>query len=91
MATSKCGAHLPSLLVKQILFDFFSVSCKKKKKKGTQNQSKLEYKNVADIFLKWFPFIGDGSLVNELDYGLRGSGLNLARSLGCVLIANSPL
>ena len=51
MATSKCGAHLPSLLVKQILFDFFSVSCKKKKK-GMQNQSKLEYKNVADIFLK---------------------------------------
>ena len=50
MATSKCGAHLPSLLVKQILFDFFSVSCKKKKKKGMQNQSKLEYKNVADIF-----------------------------------------
>ena len=56
-----------------------------------QNQSKLEYKNVADIFLKWFPFIGDGSLVNELVYGLRGSGLNLARSLGCILIANSPL
>ena len=89
MATSKCGAHLPSLLVKQILFDFFLVSCKKKK--GMQNQSKLEYKNVADIFLKWFPFIGDGSLVNELDFGLRGSGLNLARSLGCILIANSPL
>ena len=49
MATSKCGAHLPSLLVKQILFDFFSVSCKKKK--GMQNQSKLEYKNVADFLL----------------------------------------
>ena len=32
-----------------------------------------------------------GSLVNELDFGLRGSGLNLARSLGCVLSANSPL
>ena len=58
MATSKCGAHLPSLLVKQILFDFFLASCKKKKR-GMQNQSKLEYKNVADIFLKWFPFIGD--------------------------------
>ena len=56
-----------------------------------QNQSKLEYKNVADIFLKWFPLIGDGSLVNELVYGLRGSGLNLARSLGCILIADSPL
>ena len=56
-----------------------------------QNQSKLEYKNVADFFLKWFPFIGDGSLVNELVYGLRGSGLNLARSLGCVRIADSPL
>ena len=91
MATSECGAHLPSLLVKQILFDFFSVSCKKKKKKGMQNQSKLEYKNVADIFLKWFPFIGDGSLDNELVFGMRGSGLNLARSLGCILIANSPL
>ena len=24
-----------------------------------QNYSKLEYKNVDDIFLKWFPFIGD--------------------------------
>ena len=56
-----------------------------------QNQSKLEYKNVADIFLKWFPFIGDGSMVNELVYGLRGSGLKLARSLGCALIADSPL
>ena len=61
MATSKCGAHLPSLLVKQILFDFFSVSCKKKK--GMQNQSKLEYKNVAYIFFKvisfyWRWFIG---------------------------------
>ena len=56
MATSECGAHLPSLLVKQILFDFFSVSCKKKKKKGMQNQSKLEYKNVADIFFKVIPF-----------------------------------
>ena len=56
-----------------------------------QNQSKLEYKNVTDFFLKWFPFIGDGSLVNELVYGLRGSGLNLAKSLGCVRIADSPL
>ena len=57
-----------------------------------QNYSKLEYKNVDDIFkVISFYWRCSGSLVNELDFGLRGSGSNLARSLGCVLIADSPL